>query len=264
MILPVMMRRFGLTKDVDVETFWGGRFSGVLPEAVSTVIWRTSCFDEQVSMALLRFLKPGGVFLDIGAHFGFFSLLASHLVGPSGRVISVEAMPSTFQKLKANIEKNCEHKNFTLVPGAAFNREVDLEFSDFGLVASSLNSAVGNRGTGNFGAVAVGKIKVRAKRADQILADLGAPKVDFIKIDAESSEKFVLEGLSSTILRDKPVIVMEASDACEGNGASTEELISILSGYGYRAFTWNGKQELIPYTIDGVVGYENLVFTATP
>jgi hypothetical protein len=95
--------------------------------------------------------------------------------------------------------------------------------------------------------------------ADEILADLGAPKVDFTKIDAESSEKFVLERLCSTILRDKPVIVMEASDAC----APTEELTSILAEYGYQAFTWNEMQQFVPYTTDGSVCYENLVFTMT-
>lgn len=99
--------------------------------------------------------------------------------------------------------------------------------------------------------------------ADEILADLGAPKVDFSKIDAESSEKFVLERLCSTILRDKPVIVMEASDACEGDGAPTEELISILAEYGYQAFTWNEMQQFVPYTTEGSVCYENLVFTMT-
>lgn len=146
MLSPVLMRRRGVTREISMPTFWNGTFLGLLPEAVSTLVWRTTYFDEAVCLTLLRTLKPGSVFVDIGAHFGFFSLLGSHLVGPNGRVISIEAMPSTFARLQKNIEHNSEHNNVTLYQGAAFDHATELEFHDFGVVASSLNSAFGSRG----------------------------------------------------------------------------------------------------------------------
>ena len=64
-----------------MATFWGGRHSGVLPEATSTLVYRWGFFDPPVARTLLTTLDQGMVFVDVGAHFGFFSLLASELVG---------------------------------------------------------------------------------------------------------------------------------------------------------------------------------------
>ena len=257
MIWPVLMRRLGLSRNVTARTFWGGKFSGVLPEYVSTVIWRNGFFDYSVSMTLLRYLQPGSTFVDIGAHFGFFSLLASHLVGPTGKVISIEAMPQSFALLRKNLEANCRHANAMLHQGAAFDRETELQFIDFGLVASSLNSAFGSRTSS---VVAKPKeVTVQARPTDDILRDFGASQVDLVKIDAESSEKFVLAGMTGTIERDHPVIVMEVGDIGVENGTPSAELIAFLSERGYAAFSWHDK-DLRPFVNDGPVAYDNLVF----
>jgi FkbM family methyltransferase len=60
---------------------------------------------------LQRHLHPGDTFLDIGAHVGFCSLMASRMVGPKGGVVSVEAAPDLFQRLSDHLEKN--HVNNT-------------------------------------------------------------------------------------------------------------------------------------------------------
>jgi FkbM family methyltransferase len=258
-LTPYLMRKAGLRRDITVDTAWGGKFSGILPEAVSSEIWRSGTFELPVSLSLFHFLKQESSYLDIGAHFGYFSLLASKLVGQTGRVLSIEAMPSTFEYLKRNIERNAAHDNVTLFQGAAFSERTELEFRDFGVVASSLNSAFAARDTGNIIENQGKSVVVQAHRVDDIIHDNKFARIDLVKIDAESSEKFVLMGISKALRKFKPAIVMEVGDA-DPTKNTVRELITLLAESDYRPFYWNDEQLLKPYTNPGFVPYANLVF----
>src|SRR5215470_17031971 len=64
-------------------------------------------FSEPETAALiLKFLKPGMVFLDLGAHVGEYSLLAAHAVGSIGEVHAFEANPEIFDLLLYNLRLN--------------------------------------------------------------------------------------------------------------------------------------------------------------
>jgi len=56
--------------------------------------------------ATLCKLRPGDVFLDVGCHYGIYSVLASKLVGPEGRVIAVEPHPGALEVLRENVATN--------------------------------------------------------------------------------------------------------------------------------------------------------------
>lgn len=71
-------------------------------------------------------LKPGDVFVDVGANIGYFSLLASKLVGPGGRVVAIEASPEVFDLLRRNLELNKAH-NVRAVNVAISDREGSLQ-----------------------------------------------------------------------------------------------------------------------------------------
>ncbi len=92
------------TTPIYTRTFWGARMKVILPEAGSLSIATTGFFEPQLSKIILRFVKAGMTFLDVGAHFGYYSLLASHLVGGNGAVHAFEPTPSTFSVLKSNVE----------------------------------------------------------------------------------------------------------------------------------------------------------------
>lgn len=100
MLYPKIMKIIKKNIEVKVPTFWGGEMSVVLPEDVSVSIWRYGYFEEDVVRYMLRFLTEGMTFIDIGAHFGFFTLLGSYLVGKSGKVLAFEPTPTTYQQLK--------------------------------------------------------------------------------------------------------------------------------------------------------------------
>ncbi len=256
---PYIMRRLNIQRPVDVKTVWGGTFSGMLGESVSNAIWSNGSFETDVSLSLLSYLPPGGIFVDVGAHFGYFSLLASKLAGEQGAVISIEAMPSTFKHLTSNVERNATHKNVQLLQCAAYSHETELEFRDFGLAASSLNSAFGPRDNDGMISSAGLPVKVRARAVDDILVDLAVKRVDLIKIDAESSEKFVLQGLRRTIEKFHPAIIMELGDA-EPSGTATAEHLATLGAHGYVPYVWNENGVSEEFRPQGWVKYANPTF----
>jgi hypothetical protein len=77
----------GTSIETVATTFWGESMRVLLPEQVSTRIWRYGFFEEDVCRFLLRFLRAGDTFVDVGAHFGFFTRLGAALTGAAGRVL---------------------------------------------------------------------------------------------------------------------------------------------------------------------------------
>ena len=75
----------------------------VIPEPVSLTLIRYGFYQENVTRMLLRHLRPGDVFVDVGAQFGFFTLLASSIVGSSGQVHAFEPTRGTFELLERNL-----------------------------------------------------------------------------------------------------------------------------------------------------------------
>lgn len=258
-VLPRVMRRMGIRKDKQLPLFWGASFYGVLPEAVSSLIWRFGYFDPKTSINLLNGLEEGGVFVDIGAHFGYFTLLASSVVGSTGRVIAIEAMPPTFERLQQNIRNNSLDDRCVAVNCAAYDRETELEFKDYGLAWSSLNSAFGIRNDRirNGGERS---ITVQARTLDSILESLDVESVDLVKIDAESSEYYVLQGMKNTLKRCHPRLIVELGDeGVVGAGKCTKDVIDYLKGFGYVACELV-ENELVPMQERSAYSYCNLVF----
>ena len=63
-------------------------------------------YEPDVRAALKHFLKPGATFVDCGSNIGYFSVLAGHIVGSQGRVVSIEAIPVTYRLLERNLQAN--------------------------------------------------------------------------------------------------------------------------------------------------------------
>jgi len=257
MIAPVVNRKLGRTRPISCPTFFGETFNGLLPEAVTTQVWRSTAYSAEVCRAIMHVLEPGDSFVDIGSHFGFFSLLAANLVGPQGRTLSIEAMPETYGYLSRNMAKFVEEGRSRIHQGAAFDTETTLTFKDFGIVASSLNTAFENRGIASL-ANAPRDVTVQARRGDDILADADiVPKI--IKIDAESAEVFVLRGLENTLRTHRPALVMELGDSSEDAEPQSATIWAILKDLGYEAFVFEGPEPR-KFTIDPPVVYANVLF----
>ena len=259
-IVPHLMRRIGLARDTSLDLFWGARFYGVLPEAVTSMVWRFGYFDPGTSINILRELKEGGVFIDVGAHFGYFTMLASSIVGEHGKVVAIEAMPSTFERLQKNIAENGLEHNCTAINCAAFDKLTELEFSDYGLAFSSLNSAFGIRNRSVRSNEPVRRISIKTETIDSLVSRLELDTVDVVKIDAESSEYFVLNGMRKLLEEKHPTLIVELGDeGVVGAGKTTNDILRLLEGFGYSAYELRAGK-LVPLEIRDNYPYCNLVF----
>jgi FkbM family methyltransferase len=149
--------------------------------------------------ALLDILKPGHVVFDVGANIGYYTLLASRLVGAAGRVIACEPSPRNIAYLHRHVTLN-HATNVTVIPAGCYDRSGLIGFeagADWaaGHMVEQTAQVNGNRDL------------VATIAVDELVAASGL-RPDVLKIDVEGAELHVLEGASQTIASAKPVVLM--------------------------------------------------------
>jgi FkbM family methyltransferase len=144
-----------------------------------------------------RAVKPGAVVLDIGAQFGYYSLLAAKLAGTEGQVLAFEPDPTNYKILKRNIEmNNCSHI-IRLIQKAVGAKH--------GTVAVFIYKDSDSHGIYCHPHVAIKEtIEVECVSIDEFL---GKQLVDVIKMDIEGNELYALEGMKQTIAKSPNLIL---------------------------------------------------------
>lgn len=186
---------------------------------------------EGEERALVRqLLRPGDTFIDVGAHFGLYSLLASSCVGPGGRVIAFEPTPATFERLRENVALNRAGNVECLQQGLSDRTgELELRIAD---EASSAWNSFGSPARGGTASSA----KVSTMTLDRFVGERGIGRVRLIKVDVEGWEARVLTGAAATLGGpEAPDLLVEfSSEAACAAGAELETLWRLLSDHGYR------------------------------
>jgi FkbM family methyltransferase len=155
--------------------------------------------EPRVQRTLCAIIRPGGVFLDIGANIGFFTILGARLVGEAGSVVAFEPEPQNVAALRDNIALN-GFANVTVVAAA---------------VSSSSGTAplhVAHRATarllsGNRDARTA--LQVATTSVDDYLVQHPGLKPDVLKLDVEGHEIKVIEGMRETLARLRPTVLCE-------------------------------------------------------
>ena len=198
---------YGITMNIDSEQF------------IDTKILHDRF--EPLSIKLIdRVVQPGWICCDVGANIGFLSLLMAKKTGPEGRVYSFEPSEWTFERLKANIEANSYHwiEPHRQAVGAESKPSVELRVPCGYRLDGKDTSTVQ---------------QMPLVALDDFFAN--AERLDFIKIDTDGYEPYVLTGARRTIERLHPMIFFELGpDALKEANSSAEELIGLLVGLGYR------------------------------
>lgn len=255
-LYPKILMRARMVHRVGASTFWGGKMDVILPEGVSTHIWRYGFFEEDVCTFILQYVQQGMSVFDVGAHYGFFSLLASSIVGKTGQVLSLEPTPSTFSVLKANVSS---HNNVRVLNCAVSDRCDEIDFWDFGMVQSAYNSVFGMK-TKHQDQYAnqASLVRVKAVSIDSVV-ESEAVEVNCVKIDAESSEMAILSGMRNTIERYHPIIILELGDFQVSGSHRSSELVYWLSNRGYIPYEFS-RGEVKSHSRRDNYSYCNLLF----
>ena len=216
--------------------------------------------DMLLSHFILTHLKEGGVFIDGGAHVGYFSLMASKIVGEEGSVHAFEPTPRVFAILKENLGSK---PNVHLNNAALWETKGLVRFEDFDSIADVGNCVVESSvHDGEFlrqNARNISTIEVPSVDLDSYCAGKNvAPTL--VKLDVEGGEYRVLLGAKNVLSRH-PIVVGEVHGHDLGNG-SAGKMIRFLGGYGYAPFLIDKSFRLVPFDYrSGVKGdMANVVF----
>ena len=230
--LEVIARATVGGRHATTRTFWNQPMQVVLPERVSLTLHRYGFFEGDLTQAFIQLLRPGMVFFDIGAHIGYFSLLASKLVGPNGMVHSFEPTPTTFALLRRN---TFEINNITTVNAAVYSEEGEIKLHDFGVTFSAFNSIYAGKMQENERQFLQAKeYEARCTTLAAHITQTGV-KPDVVKIDAEGAELKILEGLEPILTTCRPILTLEVGDI-SGSQASppSRPVVDWLLAHGYR------------------------------
>jgi FkbM family methyltransferase len=170
--------------------------------SVAKEIIEQRSYEPEVTALLNGLLQPGMTFVDIGANVGYFTLLASRLVGPSGRVIAVEPFSENCRSILISVAEN-EATNVTLFPVALDEQTGWAHMAaHIGSNASFVPDQVDQIARG-YGTI------VPTFPLDQLMQG----PVDVMKIDVEGAEGRVVSGAAELITKHRPIVVTEVSDA---------------------------------------------------
>lgn len=189
------------------------------------------------------FLAPGMTVVDVGAHVGYYTLLAAKLVGPTGRVYAFEPNPENYALLTQNLRTN-GYPDVTAVNCAVTDGDGEAE-----LFVDPLNSGGGRLQAPGHSTV---HYRVRATSLDAALHhELGM--IDLLKLDVEGSEPLVYDGMQTLLRQDRIArIMMELfPDALHEAGRSPQELLDGFTRYGFRPYQINERTgRLAPATLE--------------
>ncbi|MHC1551817.1 FkbM family methyltransferase [Phyllobacterium sp. K27] len=176
-----------------------------------------------------RNVKPGMTAIDVGANFGYYSMLLAELVGEAGKLIAVEPNPHAADFLKRSLDLNgftSRSQVIEKVLGSAGTSSAKLfvpehEPKNATVVPAAFNVENARQHGGYL-------VEIPAVTMDALCAPLD--RVDFIKIDAEGAEEDIFSAIGETIERHRPMIVVEFNAVRSENSIQFIEKLTNIYG----------------------------------
>lgn len=207
----------------------GARFACDLSDEIAREVCLTGCYEPPVTRLLQRRLHVGAVMVDVGANWGYFSLVAAAAVGRSGRVLSLEPDPRQFHRLAENVQLNdFRHVSATAAAAAACEGSA---------VLAGYSELARNKGVSRLGGPADGpSFDVRCVALDDLTTNF--PRVDVVKIDVEGAELAVLRGMQRGLAQERyrAVLLELHPELLRQQDASGDMCVQLLSDAGYRGW----------------------------
>ena len=173
------------------------RFWCDLRNSLAREVFFLGSYEAQETLLLPALLRAGDTCVDVGAHWGYFSLIAAARVGPSGRVIAVEADPRVFATLQRTLSLNpglnveAAQVAAAAEPGKLVLNGYDERGDNWGI--SSVATAQGGAA-----------FEVQAEPLDDLLDRSRVQEVGLLKMDIEGAEVLALRGCER-LLRERRI-----------------------------------------------------------
>ena len=230
-------------KEVIANTFFEEPMHLLLPSSMDIYLTGGKTHDSEIRLAkfLINNLESGETFIDVGTHYGYFSLLAAHLIGKEGQVYSFEASPSTYKVLHKNTSNRQNVNSYNL---AVSDEISELTFYEFPNLYSEYNTLDVSQFKNEtwYSEYAPKEVKIRSVILDDFCNEKSVqPKI--VKIDVEGAEFKVINGLSTHLSKYAPLIAMEyLSD--ERGSQEHQKAAQKLNALGYVSFIIDGEGNL--------------------
>jgi FkbM family methyltransferase len=150
-------------------------------------------YERDLQRTMAAIVRPGDVVFDVGANVGFFTLLASRLAGPGGRVVAIEPFARNLDFLRQHIALN-QLANVVVVAQAVADQP------GTGAFAPGRSPSMGRLDASG--------IPVAVTTLDALVASGTVPPPRVIKMDIEGAESRALSGARRTLADHRPIILL--------------------------------------------------------
>ena len=236
--------RWMVRKDDWLLTLDNGMHLTAPHSGAAALIYYLGTSEPATTALLSRYLRPGMVVLDIGAHIGEYTIRASELVGASGQVHAFEPNPVMFRYLERNAARS-PLDNIIVQQAAVADKQGKMEFA----IQSepSISSLV--PGADQLARAPVQTIAVPVQTLDAYCVEYGLEQVDFIKIDIEGAELLAFKGAKSLLSQAAgiaPAIYFEFTERLmRPFGYRSADVLEYLVAHGYTVFDCPDGETLI-------------------
>ncbi|MGD0059694.1 MAG: FkbM family methyltransferase [Verrucomicrobiia bacterium] len=226
---------WSLETDVVAETVFGSRLCVNARDIVGRFIYYFGVWEPNLTGWIQQRLATGDVFVDVGANIGYYSLLASKLVGDSGKVVAVEALPESFRKLQDNVRVNSS-RNVRSVNVAAWHRDEQVRI---------YTQPASPSGTTTLMRAWAARCdlepycEVPAKPLLDILRPEEIKAARLIKIDVEGAEWNVVSCMAPLLRdsrKDLEIVVEISRSMLEAQGKTEGDILGLFSDWGFHSY----------------------------
>jgi FkbM family methyltransferase len=214
-----------------VRTRYGDLMRLTIPDSVSSTIYVTGQWEPLITRYIRSHLQSGDIVVDCGANIGYYSLVASRIVGKEGRVFAIEASELIYARLRTNVDLN-RCTNVTCIHAAASSEpgEISIFLADSNNLGHSTTvQSLAEKEGMSF------ETRVKADTLEQLVGSGNLRNARFVKIDVEGAELAVLTPLLGSLDRfsTRTEWLVELSPAYSAGGQADVDRI-------YRAFVRAG------------------------
>ena len=229
-------------KNFVVTTVFGATISGNTRDIIQRHIYYFGVWEPNLTSFLATRLHEGDVFVDVGANIGYFTLLASRLVGRTGEVRAIEASPMTYARLVDHIARN-HATNIEAVNAAVSDRPGTARIfrgSESNIGATGIVPKSGRRY----------ECEVAADRLDSLLPPASLHRVRFVKIDVEGAEWLVIDGMRDLLKHGQEsleILVELQPKSLKEHGKCVEDVVRLFAEFGFWPYRIENDYSVVSY-----------------